>query len=82
MTKFVILRHGESEWNKENRFTGWEDVNLTENGVTEAKSAGKILRDEGFSFDIAYTSMLKRAKETLRHCLIKTVCIRSYGTVK
>ena len=71
MTKFVILRHGESQWNKENRFTGWEDVNLTENGVTEAKSAGKILKDEGFSFDTAYTSMLKRAKETLRHCLIK-----------
>ena len=69
MTKFVILRHGESEWNKKNKFTGWEDVNLTENGVNEAKSAGKILKDEGFSFDVAYTSMLKRAKETLIHCL-------------
>lgn len=61
----VLLRHGESLWNKENRFTGWTDVDLTERGIQEAKTAGKTLKDEGYSFDIAYTSLLKRAIRTL-----------------
>jgi 2,3-bisphosphoglycerate-dependent phosphoglycerate mutase len=65
MHKLVLLRHGESTWNKENRFTGWTDVDLSEKGVAEAKEAGQILRDEGFDFDIAYTSVLKRAIRTL-----------------
>jgi len=63
--KIVLLRHGESEWNKDNRFTGWTDIDLTEKGIEEAKSAGKILKAEGFTFDIAYTSVLKRAIHTL-----------------
>ncbi len=61
----VLLRHGESLWNKENRFTGWTDVDLSEKGLVEAKKAGDVLKDEGFSFDIAYTSVLKRAIRTL-----------------
>jgi len=65
MRQLVLLRHGESTWNKENRFTGWTDVDLTEQGVAEAKSAGQALRDKGFDFDIAYTSVLKRAIRTL-----------------
>lgn len=65
MKKLVLLRHGESTWNKENRFTGWTDVDLTERGVTEAKEAGKVLKENGFLFDIAYTSFLKRAIKTL-----------------
>jgi 2,3-bisphosphoglycerate-dependent phosphoglycerate mutase len=65
MYKVVLLRHGESEWNRENRFTGWTDVDLSEKGLTEAKAAGKLLKEEGFSFDIAYTSVLKRAIRTL-----------------
>ncbi len=63
--KIVLLRHGESEWNRENRFTGWTDVDLSEKGVTEALSAGKILKEEGYTFDLAYTSVLKRAIKTL-----------------
>lgn len=63
--KLVLLRHGESLWNKENRFTGWTDVDLTEKGLKEAKSAGQTLKQEGFVFDIAYTSVLKRAIRTL-----------------
>lgn len=63
--KIVLLRHGESLWNKENRFTGWTDVDLSEKGVSEALSAGKLLKEQGFSFDIAYTSVLKRAIRTL-----------------
>ena len=63
--KLVLLRHGESQWNKENRFTGWTDIDLTLKGIEEAKSAGKSLRDEGFTFNIAYTSLLKRAIHTL-----------------
>jgi 2,3-bisphosphoglycerate-dependent phosphoglycerate mutase len=63
--KLVLIRHGESQWNKENRFTGWTDVDLTEKGIEEAKSAGKLLKKEGFTFDIAYTSVLKRAIHTL-----------------
>ncbi|MCX7611832.1 MAG: 2,3-diphosphoglycerate-dependent phosphoglycerate mutase [Ignavibacterium sp.] len=65
MHKVVLLRHGESIWNKENRFTGWTDVDLSEKGIQEAKSAGQILKKEGFTFDIAYTSVLKRAIRTL-----------------
>ena len=65
MKKVVLLRHGESEWNKENRFTGWTDVALNENGVREAVEAGSILRREGYIFDNAFTSVLKRAIKTL-----------------
>ena len=65
MKKIVLLRHGESTWNKENRFTGWTDVDLTPKGVEEARSAGKLLIQEGFVFDQAYTSVLKRAIRTL-----------------
>ena len=65
MIDLVLLRHGESEWNRENRFTGWADVDLTPKGVQEARDAGASLLREGFSFDIAYTSVLKRAIRTL-----------------
>ncbi len=65
MYKLVLLRHGESQWNLDNRFTGWTDVDLTENGRREAQAAGELLRREGYSFDIAYTSVLKRAIRTL-----------------
>jgi 2,3-bisphosphoglycerate-dependent phosphoglycerate mutase len=65
MKKVVLLRHGESTWNKENRFTGWTDVPLSEKGMEEARQAGKLLRNEGFVFDIAFTSVLKRAIKTL-----------------
>ncbi len=65
MYKIVLIRHGESVWNKENRFTGWKDVDLSEKGVSEATAAGKLLKDEGFEFDLAYTSVLKRAIRTL-----------------
>ncbi len=65
MHKLVLVRHGQSTWNKENRFTGWTDVNLTEQGVAEATAGGKLLRDEGFEFDVAYTSLLTRAIRTL-----------------
>ncbi|MBU3911250.1 MAG: 2,3-diphosphoglycerate-dependent phosphoglycerate mutase [Candidatus Omnitrophica bacterium] len=63
--KLVLLRHGESTWNKENRFTGWTDVDLSEKGIEETKEAGKILKKEGFMFDVAFTSVLKRAIRTL-----------------
>ena len=63
--QLVLLRHGESSWNKENRFTGWTDIDLTEKGIEEAKSAGKLLKKEGFTFDVVYTSVLKRAIHTL-----------------
>ncbi len=65
MKKLVLLRHGESTWNKENRFTGWTDVDLSERGLEEAHAAGKLLKAEGFAFDVAYTSLLKRAIRTL-----------------
>jgi 2,3-bisphosphoglycerate-dependent phosphoglycerate mutase len=65
MIKVVLLRHGESEWNKENRFTGWTDVDLSEKGRTEAKAAGQKLKAEGYTFDLAFTSVLKRAIRTL-----------------
>jgi 2,3-bisphosphoglycerate-dependent phosphoglycerate mutase len=65
MYKIVFMRHGESTWNLENRFTGWTDVDLTEKGVAEAKAAGKVLKEAGYTFDLAYTSVLKRAIRTL-----------------
>jgi 2,3-bisphosphoglycerate-dependent phosphoglycerate mutase len=65
MYKLVLLRHGESVWNKENLFTGWTDVDLSEKGLVEAASAGTTLKEEGYTFDIAYTSVLKRAIRTL-----------------
>jgi 2,3-bisphosphoglycerate-dependent phosphoglycerate mutase len=69
MYKIVFIRHGESVWNLENRFTGWADVDLTPTGVEQARSAGVVLKQHGFDFDIAYTSMLQRATRTLWHCL-------------
>ncbi|NTW38034.1 MAG: 2,3-bisphosphoglycerate-dependent phosphoglycerate mutase, partial [Syntrophobacteraceae bacterium] len=65
MKEVVLLRHGESEWNKENRFTGWTDVALNESGIREAVEAGRTLRREGYVFDMAFTSVLKRAIKTL-----------------
>ena len=65
MYKVVLLRHGESTWNKENRFTGWHDVDLTEEGRAQAKRGGEVLKAEGFTFDLAYVSVLKRALRTL-----------------
>lgn len=65
MYKLVLIRHGESTWNKENRFTGWTDVDLSERGLKEASDAGKILKEKGFQFKFAYTSFLKRAIKTL-----------------
>ena len=65
MYKIVFMRHGESTWNLDNRFTGWTDVDLTEKGQAEAISAGKLLQEAGFTFDLAYTSVLKRAIRTL-----------------
>ncbi|MBI2463554.1 2,3-diphosphoglycerate-dependent phosphoglycerate mutase [Candidatus Peregrinibacteria bacterium] len=69
MVKFVLLRHGESLWNKEKKFTGWTDIDLTEKGIEEAKIAGRMLKKEGIRFDIAYTSFLKRAIRTLNFAL-------------
>jgi 2,3-bisphosphoglycerate-dependent phosphoglycerate mutase len=65
MKKLVLLRHGESAWNKENRFTGWTDVPLSEKGIEDAHEAGRLLREGGYTFDIAFTSVLKRAIKTL-----------------
>ena len=65
MIKLVVVRHGQSIWNLENKFTGWTDVDLSEQGINEAKEAGKVLKENGFSFDLAYTSVLKRANHTL-----------------
>jgi len=70
--KVVLVRHGESQWNKENRFTGWADVALSEKGHQEAKQAGVWLKEKGLEFDIAYTSVLKRAIQTLWHVLEET----------
>jgi 2,3-bisphosphoglycerate-dependent phosphoglycerate mutase len=69
MHKLVLIRHGESTWNLENRFTGWTDVDLTPTGVEQAKTAGRLLKEAGYDFDITYTSVLKRAVWTLWHCL-------------
>jgi 2,3-bisphosphoglycerate-dependent phosphoglycerate mutase len=67
MHKLVLIRHGQSLWNKENRFTGWADVDLTPQGIDEARAAGELLRQEGYSFDLAHTSVLTRAVRTLWH---------------
>ena len=69
MIKLVLVRHGQSVWNLENKFTGWTDVGLSEQGVNEAIEAGKVLKERGFTFDIAYTSVLKRANDTLNYIL-------------
>lgn len=69
MHKLVLIRHGESTWNLENRFTGWTDVDLTPTGVSQAMSAGKLLKAEGYEFDLCYTSLLKRAIHTLWYAL-------------
>ena len=69
MYQLVLIRHGESTWNLENRFTGWTDVDLTPLGLEQAKNAGRLLKAAGFDFDVAYTSMLKRATRTLWHVL-------------
>ena len=69
MHKLVLIRHGESTWDLVNRFTGWADVDLTPEGTEQAKNAGRLLKDEGYEFDIAYTSVLKRATRTLWHVL-------------
>ena len=69
MLKLVLVRHGESVWNLENKFTGWTDVDLSSNGVKEAQEAGIVLKEKGFTFDIAYTSLLKRANRTLDYIL-------------
>jgi 2,3-bisphosphoglycerate-dependent phosphoglycerate mutase len=69
MHKLVLIRHGESTWNLENRFTGWTDVDLTALGIEQAKQAGRLLKAEGYDFDVAYTSVLKRATRTLWHTL-------------
>src|SRR5229473_1061320 len=65
MHKLVLLRHGESDWNRENRFTGWTDVDLSQKGVEEARAAGRLLKSGGYAFDLAFTSLLKRAIRTL-----------------
>ncbi len=69
MHKLVLIRHGESTWNQDNRFTGWTDVPLTDTGVEQARQSGRLLKDAGYDFDVAYTSVLKRAVWTLWHCL-------------
>lgn len=69
MHKLVLIRHGESTWNLENRFTGWTDVDLTPTGLEQAKTAGRLLKAESYEFDVAYTSVLKRATRTLWHAL-------------
>lgn len=74
MHKLVLIRHGESTWNLENRFTGWTDVDLTPTGVSQAMSAGKLLKAEGYAFDLAYTSVLKRAIHTLWYALDEMDC--------
>lgn len=69
MIKFVLVRHGQSMWNLENKFTGWTDVELSKQGIAEAKEAGRVLKRLGFRFDLAYTSVLKRAEDTLDYIL-------------
>ena len=69
MSKLVLIRHGQSEWNLSNQFTGWVDVNLSEKGVEEAKKAGRLIKEHGLEFDQAYTSLLTRAIKTLHYAL-------------
>ena len=81
MYKLVILRHGESEWNLKNRFTGWEDVDLTEKGIDEAKNAGKLLKENCIDINLAFTSLLVRAQKTLKYC-ISELGSKNIDTVK
>ena len=74
MHRLVLIRHGQSTWNLENRFTGWTDVDLTPTGIEQAHNAGRLLKAQGYAFDLAYTSMLKRATRTLWHCLDQMDC--------
>ena len=76
MKKLVLLRHGESQWNLENRFTGWTNVDLTKKGEEEAKKAGELLNQEAIEFDVAHTSLLKRANRTME------ICINNYDFFK
>ena len=69
MFKLVLLRHGESEWNLENRFSGWADIGLTEKGMSEAKRSSLLLKEQNFRFDLVFTSVLKRAIKTMEICL-------------
>ena len=69
MFKLILLRHGESEWNLENRFSGWADIGLTEKGMAEAKRSGLLLKGQNFRFDVVFTSVLKRAIKTMEICL-------------
>lgn len=69
MIKLVLVRHGQSEWNLENKFTGWTDVSLSPKGIEEAKEAGRVLKEKGFHFDLGFTSQLKRAEDTLDYIL-------------
>lgn len=69
MYKLVLVRHGESQWNLENRYTGWTDIGLTKKGRYEAKSCGELLKIHGFTFDLIYTSLLKRSKDTMKICI-------------
>ena len=78
MIKLVLVRHGQSAWNLENKFTGWTDVELSNNGIKEAKEAGKLLKENEFTFDVAYTSVLKRANETL-NIILKRIRRRKHS---
>ena len=82
MNRLVLVRHGESIWNKENRFTGWTNVELTENGINEAKEAGRKLKENGFTFDLAYTSYLKRAIDTLNYILLELDLYNKIDVIK
>lgn len=81
MKRIVLLRHGESTWNKENRFTGWTDADLTEKGIADAHKAGELMKEEGFHFDKAYTSFLKRAVKTL-NCVLYNPQIEMFARFK
>ena len=82
MSKLVLVRHGESVWNKENKFTGWTNVELSEKGIEEAKEAGRKLRENGFTFDLAYTSLLKRANDTLNYILLELDLYNKIDVIK
>ena len=81
MIKIVLLRHGQSTWNRENRFTGWTDVPLTKLGIKEAKKAGQIMKEKGFTFDVVFTSVLKRAIDTT-NIVIKKMGLRKIKVYK
>ena len=81
MKKLVLLRHGQSQWNLDNKFTGWMDIDLTKKGEMEAKEAGRLLKENNFTFDIVYSSLLKRANRTMKICLqqmeLNTIPVKS-----